>query len=243
MLPAPDDSPKTVTRPGSPPKAAMLSCTQRSAADLVEEPAVGRRSEEVPEPLPAETVVEGHHDDAVVCQGGAVEDRIAGPAGDVAPAVDPDHHRQTGGTGVGGPDVDGQPVAVAVRRGGCAEHARLRRRRPERGGIAHAVPRLDGLRRAQAELTHRRARERHAAKHGEVVLRPSAHAARDESNVGVCASGLCHPRMMPRLNGASAPTRSPSGRSCRRDRGRGRCSAAAGRGTGGTRPVHLRRRP
>ena len=32
IAPAPADSPKTVTRPGSPPKAAMFSWTQRSAA-------------------------------------------------------------------------------------------------------------------------------------------------------------------------------------------------------------------
>jgi hypothetical protein len=32
MLPAPADSPNTVTRAGSPPNAAMCCCTQRSAA-------------------------------------------------------------------------------------------------------------------------------------------------------------------------------------------------------------------
>ena len=32
IAPAPADSPNTVTRPGSPPNAAMFSWTQRSAA-------------------------------------------------------------------------------------------------------------------------------------------------------------------------------------------------------------------
>ena len=69
--------------------------------DLVQEPAVGRRSGEVPEALGAQAVVEGHHDDAVTGQDGAVEEGIAGPAVDVAPAVDPHHHRQASGARVG----------------------------------------------------------------------------------------------------------------------------------------------
>ena len=160
--------------------------------DLVQEPAVGRRSGEVPEALGAQAVVEGHHDDAVTGQGGAVEEGIAGPAVDVASAVDPHHHRQAGGAEVGGPDVDGQPVAVGVPRGGCAHHAGLRRRRPEGDGLAHALPRFDGHRRGQAQLAHRRASERHATEDGQAVLRPPAHAARGEANVRACGSGGVH---------------------------------------------------
>jgi hypothetical protein len=40
MQPAPADSPKTVTRSGSPPNAAMLSCTHRSAATWSSSPRV-----------------------------------------------------------------------------------------------------------------------------------------------------------------------------------------------------------
>ena len=38
MLIAPADSPNTVTRPGSPPNAATLSCTQASAASWSRSP-------------------------------------------------------------------------------------------------------------------------------------------------------------------------------------------------------------
>ena len=69
--------------------------------DLIQEPAVGRCSAEVPEALGAQAVVEGHDDDAVTGQRGAVEEGIAGPAVDVASAVDPHHHRQAGGAEVG----------------------------------------------------------------------------------------------------------------------------------------------
>ena len=50
MQPAPDDSPKTVTRPGSPPKAAMLSWTQRSAATWSRSPRFAGAPGKFPKP-------------------------------------------------------------------------------------------------------------------------------------------------------------------------------------------------
>ena len=41
MLIAPADSPKTVTLAGSPPKAAMLSCTHSQGRDLIQQAQVG----------------------------------------------------------------------------------------------------------------------------------------------------------------------------------------------------------
>ncbi|MNV49934.1 hypothetical protein D3C71_1419080 [compost metagenome] len=44
MLMLPADSPKTVTLSGSPPKAAILPCTQRRAASWSSKPALGAKS-------------------------------------------------------------------------------------------------------------------------------------------------------------------------------------------------------
>ena len=71
MLMPPADSPKTVTLPGSPPKAAMLSRTQLEGGDLVEEADVAgagvglAEPGEVQEAEGAEAVVDRHDDDVV----------------------------------------------------------------------------------------------------------------------------------------------------------------------------------
>ena len=51
--PPPADSPKTVTRSGSPPKARMLSRTHSQRGDLVEQAPVGGRPVDLREALDA----------------------------------------------------------------------------------------------------------------------------------------------------------------------------------------------
>ena len=64
--PPPADWPKTVTRSGSPPNAAMLSRTHSRAATWSSRPRFGRRALDLGEALDAHAVVERHHDDAAV---------------------------------------------------------------------------------------------------------------------------------------------------------------------------------
>ena len=63
--PPPADSPKIVTRSGSPPKARMLSRTHCKRGDLVEQAPVGGGAVDLRETLNTQAVVEGHHDGAL----------------------------------------------------------------------------------------------------------------------------------------------------------------------------------
>ena len=134
---APADSPKTVTRPGSPPKAAMLSRTQRKRGDLVEQPEVGAvvAVAEIEEAVGARAPVDGDADHAVAGEAAAVVAPAGGEAEGAAGA--PDHHRQPDRSRVRGPDVEVQ--AVVAHHRGVEEHPgrvvagelRLRRFGPE----------------------------------------------------------------------------------------------------------------
>ena len=147
-IPPPADSPKTVTRSGSPPNAAMLSRTHSSAATWSSRPRLAGAPSIWREALDADPVVEGHHDDAAVAgQPAAV---VLGQARTCR-----SRRRRRGSTPspagrrrvrIGRPDVDRQPVvAVAVRR--PRVHAEV----PACGGggpnatrLAHPVPGATG---------------------------------------------------------------------------------------------------
>jgi hypothetical protein len=145
--------------------------------DLVEQPPVGRRALDLREPLDADPVVEGDHDDAVAREAGAVVLGKAGHADRVRPAVDPHHHRQTRvAARIGRPDVQRQPV-LATRHLVHAERVRLWGRRPERQGVANAVPWSGRCRRGEAQIADRRLREGDAAEDRHIPFDGAAHPA------------------------------------------------------------------
>ncbi len=160
MLIAPADSPKTVTLPGSPPKAAMFSCTHSQRRELVEQAKVGDAVAEIEEPLRAGTPVDDHTDDAVPGEAAAVVGRRRAELEHTA--LDPDHHRQPRRAGLRRPDVEVQ--AVLGRRGplhrrecgrdlfpvlGCplgaagGRRLNLRGLRPQPGGLTNTGPGRD----------------------------------------------------------------------------------------------------
>ena len=100
---APADSPAMVTRSGSPPKAAMFSCTHSSAAIWSSSPNAPEpgRSPTHRKPGRVQPVVERHGDDPVAGEGGAVVERVRAGAELEAAAVDPHQHRQPGRAGSG----------------------------------------------------------------------------------------------------------------------------------------------
>ena len=168
MMPAPADSPNRVTRSGSPPNAAMLSCTQRSAASTSRRPRLEsnrRRGAvefgQVEESQSAEPIVHGDDDRfAAAGQRPAVVQRLARRAEDVGPAVHPDHHRlAVARRGVGGrPDVQGQAV-LALRRSEVDRDSRVDRLRADRavaGGVGDGGPGLRWLGRSPPQVADRR---------------------------------------------------------------------------------------
>ena len=104
----------------------LLHPTQRR--NLVEEAPVGRGTTEFGESVHADTMVGRDHDDPRPGEYGTVITGIGRGPEPIATAVDPHHHRQTGRTWVGRPDVERQPIVgvMASRDGG------RRRRRPRR---------------------------------------------------------------------------------------------------------------
>ena len=137
--PPPADSPKTVTRPGSPPNASDVVTDPLQGGDLVEQAPVGGRPLDLREALDADAVVERHHDDAAVPrEAAAVVFGQAGHADRVGAAVDPDHHRQPRARArLGRPDVDRQPVVV---RGVPAPTCPSRTQRPAAEAVRTTRP-------------------------------------------------------------------------------------------------------
>ena len=151
--PPPADSPNTVTRSGSPPKARMLSRTHSRRRP-------GRAAPGWPgaldlrEPLHAQAVVERHHDDAALPrEPTTVVLGKPGHADHVRAALDPHHDRPPRArVRFGRPDVDRQPVVAGrVRRAArpCRNvrpaGAAGRRRRPP---APHPSPAPDAARRS-----------------------------------------------------------------------------------------------
>ena len=183
MLMAPADSPATVTVPGSPPKAAMLSRTHSRAAHLVEEAEVRRCVGQEREPLDAEPVVDRDRDDAVAGEGGAVGHRYGAGAVDERAAVDPDEHRQAPRVRVRGPHAQVE-VLVARDRGVRQQPgerrrvARHRRRRAVRDGLADAAPPWRRFRRPEAAVAHRGGGVRDPEEGDDVAGPQALHGAR-----------------------------------------------------------------
>ena len=167
---APADSPATVTRAGSPPNAAMLSCTHRRAGQLVEQAQVGDAVVEVQEALGGQPVVDAHAHHAVPGEGRAV---VVGhrrrPVHERA-AVDPHQHRQPRpGPGIGRPHVQVQALLAADHH--LREQRRVRgrivpfrHRRPERRRVPLPVPCRHRLRRPHPVRPERRRRIRNPEK-------------------------------------------------------------------------------
>ena len=148
---APADCPARVTRPGSPPNAAMLSAHPFERGDLVEQaPVRGGRARAggqvgMAEPAEAAQPVVHGHDHGVdggrqpfagVQAGAGMPDRE--PA-----AVEPHEHR-TATVERRREHVEAEALLVGPGKLSVREHgrgtARLRRRRPGGGGVAHARP-------------------------------------------------------------------------------------------------------
>ena len=168
-IPAPADSPNSVTRSGSPPNAAMLSRTQRNAASTSRSPmleskrraaAVERR--QVEKAQRSESVVERHHDDlaarrpacdrrrAAGCWTRGCRRRRAATPSRVSrrPARCPTMPRCSG---------SGSPrPAARPGRCGMSGRGRLRAGRPERGGVGDLGPPLGRFRRPETQVAHRR---------------------------------------------------------------------------------------
>lgn len=133
--------------------------------DDVEQTPVGGGAGEVEEAGDAQSVVEGHEDDAVASERAAVVERGPGRAGHEPAAVHEDHHGEVAGRSLGRPHVDGEVVlpgdpAGAEVRGHVQVAERvplgLRCRGPGLGGVAHPVPRSVGLRGREAAGAHGR---------------------------------------------------------------------------------------
>ena len=161
---APADSPKTVTCPGSPPKAAMLSRTHSRAAIWSRRPRfdsigpLGRPvAGEVEVAERAEAVVDGDEEALA-----ATHEVVAAVGGgrrrpdDERAAVEPDHHgARFVGRGGRGADVERQAVLAHRRVPAGADEladALLDRHGPVLRAVARALPRHHGLRGAQAEV-------------------------------------------------------------------------------------------
>ena len=146
---APADSPKTVTRSGSPPKAAMFVPHPREGGDLVEQPQVGAvvTVAEVEEAVRARAPVDRHADDAVAGEAAAV---VAAAGVEVEGAAGaPDHHRQPAAPGSGvqmlrfrqsSPGRRGRRPARRGRPGRTAAAAAPARGRWRRGPRSTARP-------------------------------------------------------------------------------------------------------
>ena len=101
VLAPPPDCPKTVTFPGSPPKAAMLSRTHSSARTMSTIPATPAPAKPTgvvvlpgAEAEQAKTVVDRHHDDVLpLGEDVGVEGGLVPGTGQVGPAMQPHHHR------------------------------------------------------------------------------------------------------------------------------------------------------
>ena len=169
---APADSPKIVTCPGSPPKAAMLSRTHSRAAIWSRSPRfdsigpLGRPvAGEVEVAERAEAVVDADETHvAAAHEVVAAVGRGRRRADDERAAVEPDHHgARLVGRGGRGADVERQAV-LAHRRvlAGADElaDALLDRHGPVPRAVARALPRHHGLRGAQAAVADRAARRR-----------------------------------------------------------------------------------
>ena len=207
MMPAPADSPNSVTRSGSPPNAAMLSRTQRSAASTSRRPRlvsnrrlVGVERGQVEESERTEPVV--HGDDDRLAAGGqhpTVIERLARRAEDVGAAVHPHHHRlAVTGRGVRRrPDVQRQAV-LTLRRAEVDRDSRvdglradeavrwLRRRRSVHGA--------GGLRRPPPQVADGRSGVRHALPRGH----PTVVSATDRAAGGLY-QGVVGSHREPRL--------------------------------------------
>ena len=174
MMPAPADSPKSVTRSGSPPNAAMLSRTQRSAASTSRKPRfvsnrrrVESNSDRSRNPSATDPIVHGDDDRfAVGGQHPTVVERLARRADDVGAAVHPHHHRlAVAGRGVRRrPDVEGQAVLI-LRRAEVDRDSRVDGLRADEAVAACVGDGGPRLRRAAAPATSgRRPAERRTAR-------------------------------------------------------------------------------
>ena len=134
---APADSPNTVTRPGSPPKAAMLRCTQRSAAIWSitarfagETPAILRK------PNTPRPVVHAHDDHVALMDQRVRPVPVArSGADDVCAAVEPDHDRAGARVERGRRDAERKAILVLSRRRAPAGRSTMSRRAGSWGQI------------------------------------------------------------------------------------------------------------
>jgi hypothetical protein len=137
-----------VTFPGVAAERVDVVAYPGQRGDPVEHAAVVGGVVEVEEALDAEPVADGHEDDAVAGEGGAVVPGAGGGSGDVAAAVDPDEDRQVGARGrVRGEDVEVEYPVARYRRlgdgGGAVEdEGAALRGGPVLGGVEGFGPRL-----------------------------------------------------------------------------------------------------
>ena len=183
-LKPPADSPKMVTLSGSPPKAAMFSCTQSQRGNLVLHAPIADQAVRIGElPVPEEaqrtqSVVDRDHDGVAVADqvAASVEEHRAAPRREAA-AVDEHHDRPAAlRVEVRRPDIEEQAVlALRFRCVGIGRArdpgngGRLRRDGPERRRVPDRVPRLCGQRWAPAERTDRGTRVRHTRERPQVA--------------------------------------------------------------------------
>ena len=154
----PADSPNTVTRAASPPKAPMFARTHPSSATWSRSPRLlsngtqaGAVAREVEVAERAEPVVEAHvHDASAAHEPLALPREVARRARAVPAAVDEDHHRAGSArpprgsaharSRSGSPRSRWRTQSSAAADGSCAPGARLRRRSMHHGCRSTAPP-------------------------------------------------------------------------------------------------------
>ena len=199
---APDDSPKSVTLPGSPPNARMLRRTHSSAATWSRRPRLHSngcpRRRVCPEVEPserAEAVVQAHVDDPVATHEPLALLRVLARRADaVRPAVEEHHDGSAAGRDirfVWSDHVDAEAVLAALqarRRADELPLAVLRGDRAVARGVAHAVPAGRGQRRPESPLAGGRGRIRDAPPPTNAVAAHTANRAAvgldEEAGVG-----------------------------------------------------------
>ena len=201
MIPAPADSPNSVTRVRITAEGGDVVAHPSQRSKHVAQPEVGvetaaRRAErgQVEESERSEPVGDGDDDDvAAAGQHPAVVERLARRAQDVGAAVNPHHHRlSVTGSGVRRrPDIQAQAV-FALR---CAEvdrDSRLDRLRADRHElmcVGDLGPRLRGFGCAPPPLTGRRGGVSHALPHLDPAVVATAHRPVDRVDHRIVA---CH---------------------------------------------------
>ena len=168
----PADSPSMVTLAGLPPNAAMLRCTQRSAASWSSRPKLPL-AVDAPVPRPghveeaerAEPVVDRHDDDVVGRHDERTVVLVAGAGGEPA-AVDHDEHREPvprlAVPVQAGRRVHVEVQAVLVVHPGAVAAGQLRAPAAVGGGLPDALPARRRLGRRPAQRADRRRRVRDA---------------------------------------------------------------------------------